>query len=140
MEELIIFVHKVKTALEDEAIKKGFIGFHDFPLGACMDASTLLGILLYRNGFGVYQLISATNEKGKWFSHSWLENEKYLIDITANQFNNWPDQTLVINLDHKPKHYQLLKIQFRHSVLQDKNVKGLEFYVAMDMVINAIQA
>jgi len=140
MEELIIFVHKVKTALEDEAIKKGFIGFHDFPLGACMDASTLLGILLYRNGFGVYQLISATNEKGKCFSHSWLENEKYLIDITANQFNNWPDQPLVINLDHKPKHYQLLKIQLRHSVLQDKNVQGLEFYMAMDMVINAVQA
>lgn len=140
MEELLQFVQKVKTALEDEVIKRSYIGFYDFPKGACSDASTLLGILLERNGFGLYQLVSASNEKGKWFSHAWLENEKYLIDITANQFNSWPEQPMVVSLAEKPSHYKSLTIQFKAPVLQHKNALGLGFYMAMNMVTKTIQA
>lgn len=139
MKELLHFVRKVRDAMEDEVIKRSYIGFNDYPAGACMDASTLLGVLLERNGFGLYQLVSASNEKGKWFSHAWLENDKYLIDITANQFNNWPEQPLAIRLADKPSHYKSLTIQFRNPVLQYNNVRDLGFYRAMKMVSTAVQ-
>lgn len=140
MEELLQFVQKVKTALKDEVIKRSYIEFHDFPEGACMDASTLLGVLLDKNGFGLYQLVSASNERGKWFSHTWLENDKYLIDITANQFNSWPEQPLAISLAEKPSHYQSLTIQFRGPVLQHNNVPDPGFYMAMNMVTKTVRA
>lgn len=139
MGKLQEFVQNVKAALEDEVIKSRYVGFHYFPEGACADASTLLGVLLERNGFGVYDLVSASNEKGIWFSHSWLENDKYLIDITANQFASWPEQSLVISLHRRPTHYQSLTLQFREPVCQHNNVPDLGFYLAMSMVAEAVR-
>ena len=140
MEELLNFVKKVKASLEDEAIKKCYIGFYDFPEGACMDASTLLGVLLERNGFGVYRLVSAANETSKLYSHAWLENDDYLVDITASQFKSWPEQSLTIKLADIPKHYQSFEIQFKNPVLQHNNVPDVGFYVALNMVTEAIRA
>lgn len=125
--------------METEAVKKTYIGFNGFPDSACMDASILLGVLLERNGFGVYQLVSASNENGRWFSHAWLENDKYLIDITADQFNNWPEQPLAISLTEKPNHYQALTIKSRNPVSQHNKVPDHGFYLAMNMVTKAIQ-
>jgi hypothetical protein len=140
MEELLEFVQKVKSTLEDEVVKKSYIGFNDFPCGACMDASILLGVLLEINGFGEYQLVSASNEKGNWFSHAWLENDEYFIDITADQFHNWPAQPLALKLNEKPKFYHSFKIQFRDSVLQHSNVTAHGYYMAMSLVARAIQS
>jgi hypothetical protein len=138
MAELLELVQKIRVAMETEAVKRSYIGFNDFPDGACMDASILLGVILHRHGLGAFQLVSAWNEIGRRFSHAWLENEELLIDITGDQFESWPAQPLVLDISKLPIHYQSLEIQFKAPVLQYNNVPDLGFYSAMKIVENII--
>lgn len=138
MQKLIEIVSKIKAELETELVKKSYIGFYDFPSGACMDASILLGMILYRHGFGAFQLVSAWNETGGRFSHAWLENDDILIDITAEQFVTWPVQSLIIAMQKLPDHYHSFEIQFKESVLQHNNVPDFGFYSTMRIVENAV--
>lgn len=46
MKKLLQFVQKVKAAIKDEVIKRSYVGFYDFQEGACINASTLLGVLV----------------------------------------------------------------------------------------------
>lgn len=56
---------------------------HDFPRGACGDASLLLAKYLQANSCGIphYVLGRRAGE-----GHAWLELHEYVIDITADQF------------------------------------------------------
>ncbi len=138
MAELLELVQKIRAAMETEAVKRSCNGFNDFPHGACMDASILLGVILHRHGLGAFQLVSAWNEIGRRFSHAWLENEKLLIDITGDQFESWPAQPLVLDVSKLPVHYQSLEIQFKESVLRHNRVPDLGFYSAMKIVEDMI--
>jgi hypothetical protein len=90
--QLADFIHFVKRELESEKLKTLYVGFSNFPLGSCMDASILLGNLLIENGYGDFYLVSG--ERSPFLTHSWLESSDWIIDITADQF----DDTLEVKL------------------------------------------
>jgi hypothetical protein len=91
-EEIDKIVKAVRLALETDSVKKSLVGLNNFPFGACLDASLLLGEILSKAGFIGFSMIcgekEGTDESNHWFekSHAWLENDRYLIDITPDQF------------------------------------------------------
>ncbi|MBK0379329.1 hypothetical protein [Mucilaginibacter segetis] len=139
MVDLLNFVENVKNALEDDEVKKSYVGFYDFPRGACMDASILLGILLGRQGFGDFDLVSASYDRERFFTHAWLENQNYLIDITVEQFSDWPKQSHIINLTSASERYNYFEIIFREPLIHHNNVPDLGFYAALSLVEEKIR-
>lgn len=72
--------------------------FTMFPRGTCGDTSELLGTWLSENGFGEFFYICGergTFEDGGWFSHAWIEQDGWIVDITADQFPEVSDRIIV---------------------------------------------
>jgi hypothetical protein len=90
LEEIII---KFRKALEKPHVKESYIGFRHFPRGSCSDSSDLLGHYLTDNGLGRFDLVSGENANGQ--THAWLENNEYIIDITADQFENKSEKVII---------------------------------------------
>lgn len=139
MERLLAFVIKVRNALTLDEVKKAYVGFYDFPRGSCMDASILLGVLIERNGFGEFNLVSALDDI-KSSSHAWLENESHVIDITADQFTFWPKQSLVMKKELLPQHYNEFEIQWIESVLQHQAIPDLGYFAALNLVEKIVRS
>ncbi|GAA4760203.1 hypothetical protein GCM10023350_53050 [Nocardioides endophyticus] len=57
-----------------------------FPRGACGDSSKLLGQYLKDAGLGVWNYRSGIDETGQ--THAWIEQDGWIIDITAPQFDD----------------------------------------------------
>lgn len=55
-----------------------------FPKNYCEESSLILNRLLNTEGIVDFKLIKGTNDKNQ--HHYWLENQKYVIDLTAHQF------------------------------------------------------
>jgi len=68
------------------------IGLKDFPIGACLDASLLLGHYLAQSDIGKPIYVSGTKD-GR--THMWLEMDGVIIDITADQFGDAPERIMV---------------------------------------------
>ncbi len=62
-----------------------------FPRGCCGDTSVLLAEYLTQNGYTGVQLISADNggDERELYSHAWLEVDGIVVDITADQFDDY---------------------------------------------------
>ena len=61
------------------------IWLQDFPNGACLDASLLLGHHLKRTGIGNPTYVRGAKDRQ---THAWLEMDGVIIDITADQFDD----------------------------------------------------
>lgn len=71
---------------------------HEFPQGACGDASLLLGALLADCGLHGFEHVSAERgriDEGAWTSHAWLAFGTLIVDITADQFPDAPATVIV---------------------------------------------
>ena len=66
--------------------------FLRFPAGSCGDSSKLLGQWLIEHGEPRLMYVVGTHH-GK--SHAWLETNKLIIDITADQFEDGPGAVYV---------------------------------------------
>lgn len=84
MLDLLQIVTHFRTIMENDDIRQMYLPLNHFPLGACQDASIMLGAFLNELGFGTFYCALGENLDQK--THSWLENDEYLIDITADQF------------------------------------------------------
>ncbi len=71
-------------------------GFCCFPRGACDDASLLLARYLGEQGHGTFQRISG---KAGDQTHVWLERDDWIIDITGDQFTDWPHGKVYVGQD-----------------------------------------
>lgn len=70
----------------------------EYPRGACSDASMLLGAFLADCGFIDFDYVSGHRgnmEDNSWSSHAWLQAGEMVIDITAGQFEDAPEQVIV---------------------------------------------
>ena len=84
---------KMRDGIESIPLSERPIGLQAFPLGACSDASLLLGAYLKDCGHGKFTLISAERgcvEDHSWVSHAWLMRGRLIVDITADQFEDAP--------------------------------------------------
>ncbi|NOT99971.1 MAG: hypothetical protein HOO95_00125 [Gallionella sp.] len=69
-----------------------------FPIGACGDASLLLGAYLVDCGYHNFLYISGergTYTDNSWTSHAWVAKGELVIDITADQFADAPASVIV---------------------------------------------
>ena len=112
MNKLLEFVTRARKVLENDDVKRMYYGFYDFSHGSCMDASVLLGVLLAKHGFGEYFLTSTSINKVP--THSWLQNERHIIDITADQFVHWRKQELVLPRYPQPLHYPDYELSLKY--------------------------
>ena len=65
------------------------VSLQEFPCGACGDATLLLGTYLIENGYESFDYMEehmGFMAEGNWFSHAWLQGERLVVDITADQF------------------------------------------------------
>ncbi len=74
---------RFRNAIESADRSQLSEGFRGFPTGSCSDASRLLAKFLKHEGLGEFQVVSGVADFG---SHSWLELDGVLVDITADQF------------------------------------------------------
>jgi hypothetical protein len=68
------------------------LSLQSFPGGACGDASILLAYHLGNHGFGPYRYV--VGRKGQ-STHVWLCDSNHIIDITADQFEDFDDPTFI---------------------------------------------
>lgn len=87
-----------RNAIEKTDKKRLPISFEDFPDGSCGDAVLLLGHYLKNQGFGEFDYMLGeldTEINGQYPSHTWLQREKLIVDITADQFEDFNDPVFV---------------------------------------------
>lgn len=68
------------------------VSLQDFPNGACGDSSLLLGHYLTEMGHGEFRYYLGWRA-GR--SHAWLQSGSTIVDITADQFEDFDDPVFV---------------------------------------------
>lgn len=58
----------------------------EFPSGTCGTVSNILGIILQRHGYGVFNYVWGRAYCPVFSTHAWLEKDGIICDITADQF------------------------------------------------------
>ncbi len=87
IEKLAEAAAQFRRAIERTDPAKLPIGLRTFPVGACGDATLLLGAHLKSLGFGSFEYVLGRRGEGEdRHSHAWLRQGDILIDITADQF------------------------------------------------------
>lgn len=80
-------VNIIRGTLEEPRIKSLHEMFRNFPKGSCSDAASILGKLLHEHGFGEWQIALAERHE-PFGTHAWIQKDKTIIDITADQFEH----------------------------------------------------
>ncbi|NTH25685.1 hypothetical protein G6K83_11440 [Agrobacterium rhizogenes] len=85
MDQLIGIATDFRSRLEAYNQDHG-LTLNSFPAGACGDASILLAHHLTQHGFGPFRYMCGLHGDA---SHAWLSNGDWIIDITADQFEDF---------------------------------------------------
>ncbi|NKJ72850.1 hypothetical protein GFL38_11360 [Rhizobium leguminosarum bv. viciae] len=85
MEELKALATDFRTSLEEYRNDHG-LTLQSFPEGACGDASILLAHHLTQHGFGPFRYMCGRRDDA---THTWLSDGELIIDITADQFDDF---------------------------------------------------
>jgi hypothetical protein len=89
---------RFRGAIEECDPKSLTEGMKDFPIGACGDATPLLGTYLTEQGLGTFTYVlglRAHNGINGSHSHAWLEASGIIVDITADQFPEIVEKVIV---------------------------------------------
>lgn len=71
---------------------------NDFPFGCCRDSSIILGQILKDCGVDNVHICRKEFDY-MYVSHTWLEFDNWIIDITADQFGTGYSPVLVLSLE-----------------------------------------
>lgn len=85
------------------------IGLSAFPLGACGDASLLLGEHFRRLGYGAFTYVCG--KRGQQ-THAWIERSGVVIDITADQF---PEVNTPVLVTKAPAWHRQFPVDFTNT-------------------------
>lgn len=99
--------HRFRKALQHGGLRS--VGFARFPLGACGDASELLGQYLTDSGLGEWTYVSGMRGGS---THAWIERDGVVVDITADQFADVASPCIVTRASQW--HMQWIPIAGRH--------------------------
>lgn len=134
-EDLKDFIIRARNAFERPQIKNSCISLNEFPYGCCMDASILLGKLMIEYGYEDFNLIGTNWDVLP--THAWLQNKEFIIDITADQFESWPNQELILPRHPLPSHYARYTITSENLVSTRHFTFGsIKAYNLMKEIIN----
>ena len=88
-----------REAIERSDKSKLPVSFSNFPRGSCGDAVPLLARYLESCGLGSWLYVSGVRSgelgDGSFFSHAWIRNEELVVDITADQFEDFFEKVFV---------------------------------------------
>ena len=92
--KLFLTVLKFRKAIEktDKSILP--ISFQKYPKGSSRDTSWMLAKYLQENGYGEFECV--VGSRGI-HSHFWLQQDYLIVDITADQFEDQKNKTIVVN-------------------------------------------
>jgi len=91
MEEIEAQTSDFRDRLENYKNEHG-LSLQSFPDGACGDASILLAHHLTEHGFGPFRYICGRRGDA---THVWLRDGHFIIDITADQFDDFDQPVFV---------------------------------------------
>lgn len=96
--KLVELSTKFYKAIEAIPIERRPVGMQSFPMGACGDASLLLGAYFKDHELTGFKYVCG--ERGSrnddtWTTHAWLQCGTCVVDITAGQFPDAPSSILV---------------------------------------------
>lgn len=89
---------KFRAAILSIPLDQRPIGMKRFPVAACGDTALLMGAYLADQGIQGFAYICGTRGEhadGSWHTHAWLQHERCVIDITADQFSDMPHAIIV---------------------------------------------
>ena len=102
------------------------MGCSQFPSGCCGDTSQTLATYIFSETGMICSYVNGRNGgiAGELGSHAWLEFDDFVIDITADQFNNRGYDLPEIYVGKRTDWYDSYKIDIksdgRHTSLDDK--------------------
>lgn len=98
MINLIRIVRQFRHAIKQSRVRQMDPCFLRFPTGSCGDASELLARYLVEKGFLEVHVVNGERflrEKETYESHSWVEVDGVIVDITADQFGDMAESVVV---------------------------------------------
>ena len=96
-----------------------------FPHGACLDTSTLLAAYLEDNGCGEFELLAVRWPNNDLGTHAWLEKGGWIVDITADQFND-VEKAVLVTQDHS-WHNRFDALKLGRADFRRRKVLGAEW-------------
>jgi len=69
----------------------------DFPRRCCHHAAKLLGLYLFEQGMGCFQVVGGRRGRDGTEEHVWLERDGVMVDITVDQFRDWPGSKVFVS-------------------------------------------
>lgn len=121
--------------IKNDKIKENSI-FREFPNGCCADASLILAKFLEQKGFGICKYVRG--QKGIP-THAWLENEGFIIDITADQFDEIDEMVIVSKNSEFHLEYDIIcKASYKESFGGGGSVDS-ELVPIYDEIVNSIK-
>lgn len=139
IEQLQQIASKFRSAIEMVPESSRPVSFESFPNGSCGDSSLLLGAHFVDLEIAGFEYISGERgcqSEGTWTSHSWLERNGCVIDITADQFSDAPSPVIVA--DPSPWHYQFERNGAKPSDFRMWTGIGVDFLKPMCSAIKKI--
>jgi hypothetical protein len=107
----------------------------EFPYGACDDTSYLLGEYLWQVGFGEWECISGI--RVPYSTHSWLEQDTVLVDLTADQFDG-EDQPAILVTTDRTWHSQFREDRRDSARLSTSRPEDVTLVDALALVMGSI--
>ena len=94
IEDVTHYALNFRSAIEKSQNKLSQVTLKHFPHGSCGDVTTLLGTYLEEMGLGYFDYICG-GRISDGHSHAWLEKERLIVDITADQFDDQKNKVIV---------------------------------------------
>lgn len=101
--------------------------FRYFPLGACGDASVLLGMYLTEEGFGEFEYVSGERyfeEEERHATHAWLAQGSLIVDITADQFYEIDNPVMVTRVSEWHSGFEGRPRHIAHARAYDDQIEA----------------
>lgn len=106
-DELTEVVAQFRNAVDKVApFSRKFAALKGFPKGCCKDASFLFARVLDAR-HGAAEVTFVSGQRGpplEWVTHGWLETDKLIIDVTADQFADAMGLPFVIPIEDSVFH------------------------------------
>lgn len=116
---------RFRAALERGGLQ--LVSLADFPRGSCGDTCELLGQFLMDSGFGEWLYCSGQRDE-PFYTHAWLEREGWILDITADQFDEVHEPVLLTQ-DHS--------WHARYLPFAGHRIANLDWFLGHDNAVDA---
>jgi hypothetical protein len=117
---LFIEALKFRRAIEECDKTRLPVSFISFPKGSCGDASLILAHYLKEKGLGEFDYILG-GRMGK--SHGWLKQAEFIIDITADQFEDNNEKVIVTVNPKWHNEFKVENVNIADLKTYDENTK-----------------